>query len=653
LLQALKQAGKHLVVSMHRSEDRTALAAGITQLADSIVVPTQKIRVHLIRMGVPPSKIEVISACGVEQYPRVYHDLLTRRGLGRARVRWEGPQLVNHSLALVNREMELALLQQRNVELTIAPTLPDTFTQSLNSRVSEIPIHYGCSLTGPADVHIRHQWPPNWQPPQEGRWVVIQPWEYGALPEEWVRPINRDVDEVWAPSTFVRNLYLESGVDAARVCVVPNGVDADFFKPGGRPYPLKSAKKFKFLFLGGTIHRKGIDVLLDAYCRAFTTADDVSLVIKDMGASGIYRGQGMGDRIRQLQSQTNVPHILYLDRDLTDDQMVQLYNACDCLVHPYRGEGFALPVLEAMSCALPVVVTAGGATDDFVDDKTGYRIPARRQVFGNRAISGLKTVGDLWLLEPDIEALIQTLTRVFRNAEEARDVGKRARLKVESGWTWKHAADIAASRIEELRSRPILRHLKPVDAAVWIEGVGDDELADIVESVKRHTYGSVALFARSSKASHPEIQPLDGDFTSALRQIRSQVRAPFTAVVTGNIRFSKHWLSQLADVTRAVGEVSAIVLPSMEIRESSEISDAEFQKMARVRWRERRGTYRRSAEVNPACVLVTSNCLAVDMEAHNAEDWLTRLQHHGVPAYVAEDTLVACLPMERAMTHHA
>jgi hypothetical protein len=45
LLQALKQAGKHLVVSMHRSEDRTALAAGITQLADSIVVPTQKIRV--------------------------------------------------------------------------------------------------------------------------------------------------------------------------------------------------------------------------------------------------------------------------------------------------------------------------------------------------------------------------------------------------------------------------------------------------------------------------------------------------------------------------------------------------------------------------------------------------------------------------------
>jgi hypothetical protein len=89
------------------------------------------------------------------------------------------------------------------------------------------------------------------------------------------------------------------------------------------------------------------------------------------------------------------------------------------------------------------------------------------------------------------------------------------------------------------------------------------------------------------------------------------------------------------------------------MRQSSEISDPEFQKTARVRWRERRGTYRRSVEVNSSCALVTSNCLAVDMEAHSAEDWLTKLQQHGVPTYVAEDTLVACLPMERAMTHHA
>ena len=57
--------------------------------------------------------------------------------------------------------------------------------------------------------------------------------------------------------------------------------------------------------------------------------------------------------------------------------MPRLFAACDVLVHPYRGEGFGLPVLEAMACGLPVVVTAGGPTDEFVPPAACWRVPAR------------------------------------------------------------------------------------------------------------------------------------------------------------------------------------------------------------------------------------------------------------------------------------
>ena len=41
----------------------------------------------------------------------------------------------------------------------------------------------------------------------------------------------------------------------------------------GPALPLPTRKAVKFLFVGGTIHRKGIDVLLEAYRRAFTAQD--------------------------------------------------------------------------------------------------------------------------------------------------------------------------------------------------------------------------------------------------------------------------------------------------------------------------------------------------------------------------------------------
>ena len=59
------------------------------------------------------------------------------------------------------------------------------------------------------------------------------------------------------------------------------------------------------------------------------------------------------------------------------EELAGLYAACDCLVHPYRGEGFGLPIAEAMACGLPAIVTGYGAAMDFCDERTSYPILAR------------------------------------------------------------------------------------------------------------------------------------------------------------------------------------------------------------------------------------------------------------------------------------
>lgn len=351
------------------------------------------------------------------------------------RIAWQGASGNAGSLAHVNRELTSRLARQPGIHLK----------------------------TDRPDLTVRHQWPPDWSPASRGALVVMQPWEYGHIPADWLAPLER-VTAVWTPSEYARRCFVSSGVPPDKVRVVPNGIDPQRFRPDTTPRVLPTKKSFKFLFVGGTIFRKGIDLLLRAWRETFTAADDVCLVIKDFGGTQFYAGQTAENDIRATAAAGGA-EILYLNEDWSADELPGLYTACDCLVHPYRGEGFGLPVLEAMACGLPVIVTGGGATDDFATDEFAYRLPARRRLLGGR-LGSLVLAGPGWLLEPDVEALCAALRRVVDNRDEARARGRAAAEYVRQHWTWDRAARVAAELARELvqaqqaRMRPAARSVR-------------------------------------------------------------------------------------------------------------------------------------------------------------------------------------------------
>jgi len=299
----------------------------------------------------------------------------------------------------------------------------------------------------PCDAYVRHGWPPDFtRPPGARRFVMIQPWEYGRLPESWLKPLEESVDEVWVPSRHVFQTYVESGVPPDKVWLVPNGVDTDLFRPDGDVRALPTAKSFRFLFVGGTIWRKGIDVLLKGYCAAFGRDDDVCLVVKEMGGDSFYRGQCATEAIRAVQARDDAPEVLYITEGLSAEEMASLYRACHCLVLPYRGEGFGLPIAEAAACGLPVIVSAGGAADDFVPPSAGYFVATRRRRI--RLEGDLATEG--WVLEPDVSSLAEQMRRVFAGAEERERRAAALCARVRRLFTWDAAAAAMMNRLRAL-----------------------------------------------------------------------------------------------------------------------------------------------------------------------------------------------------------
>lgn len=368
---------------------------------------------------------------------------------------WEGSQFVYHSLAHVNRQLCWRLLIKGSLNLSIKPYEVDQFDPQNELPEMAILLNYVNKRLSNINVHVRHQWPPNFKPPESGAWVMIQPWEFGGIPLEWVQPMRDMVDEIWVPTNWVKNCYVDSGIPAEKVKVIPNGVDLRTFSPDGANFPLKTQKSFKFLFVGGSIYRKGIDVVLNSYAAAFSSNDDVVLVIKDQSGN-TYGKTGIREQLAKMRARRpDLPEVEYICDPLTEAQIASLYRSCNILVHPYRGEGYGLPIAEAMSCGVPVIVTQGGAADDFVTSEVGHLIPATRRP--TRVQSFNPSAPGFWLLEPDADSVIKVMQSAFKNTDLTTAMGRRARSHALKNLSWNIAVDLTANRISALSEVTPLR----------------------------------------------------------------------------------------------------------------------------------------------------------------------------------------------------
>lgn len=372
----------------------------------------------------------------------------------RLNLLWEGTIGGHSSIAKANREICRRLARVDRLDLTILPheTGPHTRSEGEVPMLEEWdvrnkPLDLRRLLQRPS-VCVRQRWPIQRRPPPRRlKWVIYQPWEYSVLPLE-LKAILERAAAVWAPSRFCREAFIRSGLEPDRVSTVPLGVDSDAFHPEGERLALPSSKAFRFLFVGGTIFRKGLDILLQAYSEAFRPSDDVCLVVKDFGVGAVYRGQTAGPRMRAFRDDPSNPELIYLDSELGERALATLYRSCDVFVSSYRGEGFLLPALEAMACGLPVVVTAGGATDDFCDDAVGWRIESVWKSVGHR-IYDFPTEQEAFLLEPSVHHLAELLRDCFERRDEVTMKGRAARLRARQ-WSWDRSVDRIVERLTNL-----------------------------------------------------------------------------------------------------------------------------------------------------------------------------------------------------------
>jgi len=265
--------------------------------------------------------------------------------------------------------------------------------------------------------------------------------EVDGLPREWVRRANM-MDEVWTPSSFNANTFRTSGVERP-IHVMPLGVNPAYFNPHINSYPVHGVFTFLSAFEWG--ERKAPEVLLRAFNDEFRSDEQAVLVCKVYNHDALVN---IPREVGQLGVREEGGRIVFsINEMIPAHQLGALYRSADCFVLPSRGEGWGLPLLEAMACGLPVIATAYGAQMDFINDEIAYPLGIEGIVPAEAKCPYYQ--GFNWA-EPSYEQLRTLMRHVYDNREEAKLKGARASSEVLGRWTWRHSVEKIIRRLNEV-----------------------------------------------------------------------------------------------------------------------------------------------------------------------------------------------------------
>lgn len=287
-----------------------------------------------------------------------------------------GPYLSNFSFARVNRGLATAMSgmkkdfsirvsQDENKidrkvntnDLAKHPELKDLY--DLSPEDSDIVIYNDF----PKDIYTLHGLKNLPGKIKIGYWA----WEESIFPKMWVDEINENLHGIAVISSFVGEILRKNGVKIP-IQPIDIGIDNGMIVKPKTKFDVGSNKSFKFLHVSSAKARKGIDVLIESFCKEFTINDDVALIIKSFPGPD----NKVNDLIAKFKSD-NSPEIIHIfESEFSDQQMVDLIHACNCAVYPSRAEGFGLPAAEAMLHGLPLIVTGYSGFTDFSNHDNSY-----------------------------------------------------------------------------------------------------------------------------------------------------------------------------------------------------------------------------------------------------------------------------------------
>jgi glycosyltransferase involved in cell wall biosynthesis len=209
---------------------------------------------------------------------------------------------------------------------------------------------------------------------------------------------------------------------------------------------------FLFTFdFNSSVARKNPFAVIVAFANAFPAGDEQSvIVIKTMNLGQAPRFEtDLRRAVQRVQGRL-------LTDFLPEQDLADLFNACDVYVSMHRSEGFGLGMAEAMALGKPVIATWYSGNCDFMGPlnscPVGYSLRAvtARDHHYQASAGDLYVEGAVWA-EPDIAQAAQWMRLLAGNETMRQRIGVEAARTMIDGFSEAAVGRVAVERLRASR----------------------------------------------------------------------------------------------------------------------------------------------------------------------------------------------------------
>jgi glycosyltransferase involved in cell wall biosynthesis len=239
-------------------------------------------------------------------------------------------------------------------------------------------------------------------------------------------------DRLFVTSNWAKEIIRSNGIDS-QVDIVPLGVDRNIFDEN--KYVKNHNNKYVFLNIGKWEVRKGHDILLELFQKAFPEENDVELWILASENTNNYSSAQELDQWKNMYKSD--PRVKLLKSAQNHSEIAQIMNDADCGLFPSRAEGWNLELLEMMSMNKPVIATNYSAHTEFCDNNNCYLIDIKEK---EKAYDGKAFIGQGYWAKIDKDQkdqIVEHMRSCFNNNIKTNSQGVLTSQK----YTWLNSAE--------------------------------------------------------------------------------------------------------------------------------------------------------------------------------------------------------------------